>query len=83
MDLEMINLPTDQSFTFLGSTIDSRGGRSQRRGGEQSGKGMVEMERTEWSDLRQESSNENETPDIPDSDSTDVALLLRIMANVC
>ena len=30
---------------------------------------MVEMERTEWSDLRQESSNDIEDPDIPDSDS--------------
>ena len=30
---------------------------------------MVEME---WSDLRRESSNEIEDPDIPDSDSTDV-----------
>ena len=43
---------------------------------------LVEMERTDWSDLRQESSNENEAVDIPDSDSADVALLLRNMANV-
>ena len=46
--------------------------------------------RTEWqrhgrngeSDMRQESSNENEAADIPDSDLTDVALRLRNMANV-
>ena len=44
---------------------------------------MVEMERTEWSDLRQENPNEiNEDPDIPDSDSTDAAVRLRNMANV-
>ena len=43
---------------------------------------MVDKERTEWSDLRQESSNENETPDIPDSDWTDDALRVRNMANV-
>ena len=29
---------------------------------------MVEMERTEWSDLRQEHSNKIEAPDISDSD---------------
>ena len=34
---------------------------------------MVER-RTEWSDLRQEPSNKIEACDIPDSDSTDVAL---------
>ena len=46
-------------------------------------KGMVEMERSDWSDLRQESSDENEAQaDIPDSDSTGVALRLRNMANV-
>ena len=56
--------------------------RSQQRRGEQSSKGMVEMERTEWSDLRQESPNEIEDPDIPDSDSTDTAVRLRNMANV-
>ena len=43
---------------------------------------MVEMERIEWSDLRQENSNKIEDPDIPDSDSTDVSLRLRNMANV-
>ena len=31
--------------------------RSQQRRGEQSGKGMVVMEGTEWSDLLQENSN--------------------------
>ena len=56
--------------------------RSQQRRGEQCSKGMVEMERTEWSDLRQESPNEIEDPDIPDSDSTDTAVRLRNMANV-
>ena len=56
--------------------------RGQQICGEQSGKGMVEMERTEWSDLRQESSNEIEAHAIPDSNSTDVALRLRNMANV-
>ena len=43
---------------------------------------MVEMESTEWSDLRQESPNKIEDPDIPDSDSTDAAVRLRNMANV-
>ena len=38
---------------------------------------MVEMERTWWSDLRQERPNEIEDPDIPDSDSTDAAVRLR------
>ena len=42
---------------------------------------MVDMERTEWSDLRHESVNDIEAPDIPDSDSTDVAVWLRNMAN--
>ena len=65
------------------SKIDDRQKRrSPQRRGEQSGKSMVEMERTEWSDLRQESSNENETPDIPDSDWTDDVLRGRNMANV-
>ena len=56
--------------------------RSQQRRGEQSGRDMVGMERSERGDMRQESSNENKAPDIPDSDSTDVALRLRNMANV-
>ena len=43
---------------------------------------MVEMERTDWSDLRQETINKNEAPDIGGSNSTDVALRLRNMANV-
>ena len=43
---------------------------------------MAEMERTDWSDLRQECSNKNEAPDIPDGDSTGVTLRLRNMANV-
>ena len=42
---------------------------------------MVVMERTEWSDLRQENPNKIEDPDIPDSDSTDAAVRLRNMAN--
>ena len=29
---------------------------------------MIEMERTEWSDLRQENPNKIEAPDISDSD---------------
>ena len=33
-------------------------------------KGMVEMERTEWTDLQQENSNKIEAPDISDSDYT-------------
>ena len=56
--------------------------RSQQTSGEQSGEGMVEMARAEWSDLRQENSNENEAPRRPDSDSTDFALRLRNLANV-
>ena len=47
--------------------------RSEQRRGQRIGKDMTEMERTEWSDLLQESSNEIKAPDIPDSDSTDVA----------
>ena len=43
---------------------------------------MVEMERSEWRDLRQESPNEIEDPDIPDSHSTDIAVWLRNMANL-
>ena len=43
---------------------------------------MVEMEITEWSDLRQERPNEIEDRDIPDSVSTDAAVRLRNMANV-
>ena len=43
---------------------------------------MVEMERSDWSVLRQESSHESEAPVIPDSDSTAVSLRLRNMANV-
>ena len=40
------------------------------------------MEISDWSDLRQKSSNENVAPAIPDSDTTDVALQLRNMVNV-
>ena len=67
---------TWKAFKYIGSTIDRRGGAS---------KDVVEMKRSDWSDLRQESFNKNEAPDIPDSsdsDSTDVALRLRDMANV-
>ena len=77
---ESVNFPTVQSFKYFGSTI-YRGGSQQRRG-EQSSKGMVEMERTEWRYLRQENANEIEAPDIPDSDSADVAILLRNMAHI-
>ena len=56
--------------------------RSQQRRGEQGSKGVVKMERTEWSDLRQESPNEIEDPGIPESDSTDASVQLRNMANV-
>ena len=44
---------------------------------------MVKMERSDWSDFRQESSDENEAQaDMPDSDSTGIALRLQNMANV-
>ena len=43
---------------------------------------MVEIGRADGSDLRKETSKENEAPDIPDSDSIDVVLWLRNMANV-
>ena len=49
---------------------------------EQSDKGMVDMDRSDWCDLRLESSNDNEAPDIPNSGSTDIALRLRNMANM-
>ena len=34
---------------------------------------MVEMKKSDWSDVRQETYNEIEAPDKPDSDSTGVA----------
>ena len=40
------------------------------------------MERTEWSDLRQENSNNIDALDISDSGETDFALRMRNMANV-
>ena len=43
---------------------------------------MVKMERAEQSDLRQESTNKIEDPDISDSDSTDIAVRLRNVVNV-
>ena len=45
---------------------------------------MVEMERADWIDLRQESCNENEASDTYTKgvNSTDVALRLRNMASV-
>ena len=43
---------------------------------------MVEMERTEWSDLRQEHTNTIEAPGISDTDYTDFTLRMRNMANV-
>ena len=78
----MVNLPTVQSFKYIGSTIDRRGGASKDVENRVAKAWLVEMERTEWSDLRQESPNEIEDPDIPDSDSTDTAVRLRNMANV-
>ena len=78
----MVNLPTVQSFKYIGSTIDRRGGASKDVENIVAKAWLVEMERTEWSDLRQESPNEIEDPDIPDSDSTDTAVRLRNMANV-
>ena len=60
METETVNLPSVQSFKYRGSTIDRRGGASQQRRGEQSDEGTVEMERDNWSELRQESTNENE-----------------------
>ena len=73
----------DRSGQLANSTVlqiswinDRQERRRQQRRGEQSSKGMVEMERSEWSDLRQESTNEIEDPDIPDSDSTDAAVRL-------
>ena len=38
---------------------------------------MVEMKTSDWSDVRQESYNEIEAPDKPDSDSTGVAAQAR------
>ena len=82
METEMVNLPTDQSFKYLGSTVDRRG-RASKDVENRVAKGMVGTERTEWSDLRQESPNEIEDPDIlPESDSTDAAVRLRNMVNV-
>ncbi len=68
-----------QIFNYLRST--RRGG---ARHGEQGGKGVIEMKRSDWSDLRQESYNETEAPDkiIPDSRSIDVVFRLRSMVNV-
>ncbi len=64
----MVNLPTVQSFKYLGSTIARGGGASKDVYNRSSDKGMVEMARTEWSDLRQENTNKLEAPDISDSD---------------
>ena len=44
METEMVNLPTGQSFKYLGSTIDKRGGASNDVDNRV---GMVKMERTE------------------------------------
>ncbi len=64
----MVNLPTVQSFKYLGLTIDRGGGASKDVDNRSSDKGMVEMERSEWSDLRQENPNKIEASDISDSD---------------
>ena len=76
----MVNLPTVQSFKYLGSTIDRGGGANKYT------ENSVAKAWSKWrelrSDLRQENSNEIEAPDIPDSDSTDLAVRLRNMANV-
>ena len=66
----------------ISSINDRQTRKSQQRRGEQSGNGMVEMERSDWCDLRQETFNKNEAHDIRCSDSTDVALRLLNMANV-
>ena len=68
METEMVNFPTVQSFKYLGSTIDRGGGASKDVDNRSSDKGMVEMERSEWSDLRQENPNKIEASDISDSD---------------
>ena len=81
METEMVNLPTVPVLQ-ISRINDRQKRRSQQIRGEQGSKGMVEMERTEWSDLRQESTNEIVDPDIPDSDSTDTAVRLRNVANV-
>ena len=44
--------------------------------------GIVEMQISDWSDLGQESSNENEAPNMRNSGSTDLALWLPNMVNV-
>ena len=81
METETVNL-TNSPFLQIPKINDRQTSRSRQRHGEQSSKGMVEMEKSEWSDLRQESANEIEDPHIPDCDSTDAALRLRNMANV-
>ena len=84
MDTEMVNFPTVQSFKYIGSRIDRRGGASKDVENRVAKAWSKLMERTEseWSDLRQKSPNEIEDPDIPDSYSTDTAVRLRNMANV-
>ena len=68
METEMVNLPTVHSFKYLGSTIDRGGGASKDVDNRVTNAWLVKMERTEWSDLRQENPNIIEAPDISDSD---------------
>ena len=55
--------------------------RCRQRREEQSEKGVVETEESDWSGLWHEISNENEAPDISNSGSIDIALQLRNMVS--
>ena len=72
METEMVNLPVVQI-----SWINER-----QRGASKDVDSRVAKAWSKWRDLRQEIPNKIEAPDIPDSDSTDVVVWLRNMANI-
>ena len=73
METEVVNLPTVLTVLQISWINDRQERRRQQRCREPSSKGMVKMERAERSDLRQESTNEIEDPDIPDRHCCTVA----------
>ena len=77
METETLNLPKVQFFKYLGLMIDTRWGASK------DGDNRVTKAWSKWRELSGVIGDKKiEAPDMPDSDSTDVALRLRNMANV-
>ena len=75
--METVDLRTVKSFKYIRSTTDRKGGCSKDV------ESIVAKAWSIWRDLIGViCDNENEGPDILNSDSTDVALRLRNMANV-